>query len=172
MGTQGLPSALEGGRGVPQHPEASLGRLRAPGPHHEGQKASEWPRKAVVRLLPSPGIRLKLTRAQCPNRQPNLPEAAAPLPVREGRVLQGDKAKVRSQELPLDPERGINTNFDHYRDILAPAKHEDGMLRSAFQLSVKYASLEVVPVAAAIMALSQPAVTTLFGENTLIHHST
>jgi O-antigen/teichoic acid export membrane protein len=43
-------------------------------------------------------------------------------------------------------------------------KHEYGVLRSAFQLSVKYASLIVVPVAAAIMALSQPAVATLFGE--------
>ncbi len=43
-------------------------------------------------------------------------------------------------------------------------KHEDGTLRSIFQLSVKYASLLVVPVAAAIMALSQPGVATIFGE--------
>jgi len=43
-------------------------------------------------------------------------------------------------------------------------EHEDETLRSAFQLSVKYASLIVVPVAAALMALSQPALTTLFGE--------
>jgi len=43
-------------------------------------------------------------------------------------------------------------------------KEEDETLRSVFQFSVKYAALLVVPVAAAVMALSQPAVATLFGE--------
>ena len=36
-------------------------------------------------------------------------------------------------------------------------------LKSAFQFSVKYASLLVVPVAVIVMSLSQPAVSTLFG---------
>lgn len=43
-------------------------------------------------------------------------------------------------------------------------KQEDGTLKSVFQLSVKYASFIVVPVTAAIMALSQPGVATIFGE--------
>jgi O-antigen/teichoic acid export membrane protein len=37
-------------------------------------------------------------------------------------------------------------------------------LRDAFRLSVKYASLLVIPVAAAVMSLAQSAVATLFGE--------
>jgi O-antigen/teichoic acid export membrane protein len=42
-------------------------------------------------------------------------------------------------------------------------KEEAGTLKNVFQTSVKYASLLVVPVATMIMALSQPAVSTLFG---------
>jgi stage V sporulation protein B len=42
-------------------------------------------------------------------------------------------------------------------------KKESETLKSVFQTSVKYASLLVVPVAAMIMALSKPAVSTLFG---------
>jgi len=37
-------------------------------------------------------------------------------------------------------------------------------LRNVFQFSVKYAALLVVPAAAAVIALSQPAISTLFGE--------
>ena len=42
-------------------------------------------------------------------------------------------------------------------------KEEAETLKNVFQKSVKYASLLVVPVATLIMALSQPAVSTLFG---------
>lgn len=46
---------------------------------------------------------------------------------------------------------------------LNPQK-ESEMLRNVFQFSVKYAALLVVPAAAAVIALSQPAISTLFGE--------
>ena len=46
---------------------------------------------------------------------------------------------------------------------LNPQKETD-TLRNVFQFSVKYAALLVVPAAAALVALSQPAVSTLFGE--------
>jgi len=46
---------------------------------------------------------------------------------------------------------------------LNPQK-EDEMFKNVFQYSVKYAAVLVVPAAAAVMALSQPAVSTLFGE--------
>ena len=45
---------------------------------------------------------------------------------------------------------------------LDPQKDKE-TLRNVFQYSIKYASLLVVPVAALIMCLSQPAVSTLFG---------
>ena len=44
------------------------------------------------------------------------------------------------------------------------SQEETETLRNVFQFSVKYAALLVVPAAAAIIALSQPAVSTLFGE--------
>jgi len=44
------------------------------------------------------------------------------------------------------------------------SKKETETLRNVFQFSVKYAALLVVPVTAAVMSLSQPAVSTLFGE--------
>ena len=37
-------------------------------------------------------------------------------------------------------------------------------LKSVFQYSVKYASLVVVPVAAMVIALAQPAIGTIFGD--------
>ena len=46
---------------------------------------------------------------------------------------------------------------------LNPQK-ETETLRNVFQFSVKYAALLVVPAAAAVIALSQPAIFTLFGE--------
>ncbi|MCK5593421.1 polysaccharide biosynthesis C-terminal domain-containing protein, partial [Candidatus Bathyarchaeota archaeon] len=46
---------------------------------------------------------------------------------------------------------------------LNPQKETD-TLRNVFQFSVKYAALLVVPAAAALIALSQPAISTLFGE--------
>jgi len=46
---------------------------------------------------------------------------------------------------------------------LDPQKEKE-TLRNVFQFSVKYAALLVVPAAAAIIALSQPAISTLFGE--------
>jgi len=46
---------------------------------------------------------------------------------------------------------------------LNPQK-ETETLRNVFQFSVKYAAFLVVPAAAAVIALSQPAVSTLFGE--------
>jgi len=54
--------------------------------------------------------------------------------------------------------------------ILFPAfskldsQKEPETLRNVFQFSIKYATLLVVPAAFAVMALSQPAVSTLFGE--------
>jgi len=54
--------------------------------------------------------------------------------------------------------------------ILFPAfsklnpKKEAETLRNVFQFSVKYATLLVVPATAAVISLSQPAVSTLFGE--------
>jgi O-antigen/teichoic acid export membrane protein len=45
---------------------------------------------------------------------------------------------------------------------LDPQKDQES-LKSVYQFSVKYAALFVVPVAAIVMALSQPAVSTLFG---------
>jgi O-antigen/teichoic acid export membrane protein len=47
---------------------------------------------------------------------------------------------------------------------LDPQKEKE-ILRNVFQFSIKYAALLVVPAAAAIIALSQPAISTLFGEN-------
>ncbi|MBN1245744.1 flippase [Candidatus Bathyarchaeota archaeon] len=47
------------------------------------------------------------------------------------------------------------SKLDHQRD--------SETLKNVFQTSVKYASLLVVPVAAMIMALAQPAISTLFG---------
>ncbi|PIX31912.1 hypothetical protein COZ60_01965, partial [Candidatus Bathyarchaeota archaeon CG_4_8_14_3_um_filter_42_8] len=46
---------------------------------------------------------------------------------------------------------------------LDPQKEKE-TLRNVFQFSVKYAALLVVPVAAMIIALSQPAISTLFGD--------
>jgi O-antigen/teichoic acid export membrane protein len=46
---------------------------------------------------------------------------------------------------------------------LDPQKDKEILLK-VFQLSVKYASLLVVPVAALVMSLAEPAVSTLFGE--------
>ena len=46
---------------------------------------------------------------------------------------------------------------------LNPQKDKD-TLPSVFQFSIKYASLFVVPVAALVMCLAQPAVSTLFGK--------
>jgi O-antigen/teichoic acid export membrane protein len=46
---------------------------------------------------------------------------------------------------------------------LEPQKEKE-TLQNVFQYSVKYSALIVVPVATAIIALSQPAVSTLFGE--------
>jgi O-antigen/teichoic acid export membrane protein len=46
---------------------------------------------------------------------------------------------------------------------LDPQKEKE-ILRNVFQFSVKYAALLVVPVAAMIIALSQPAISTLFGD--------
>jgi len=43
-------------------------------------------------------------------------------------------------------------------------QEETETLRNVFQFSVKYAAFLVVPAAAAVIALSQPAVSTLFGE--------
>ncbi|MCK4885084.1 oligosaccharide flippase family protein, partial [Candidatus Bathyarchaeota archaeon] len=54
--------------------------------------------------------------------------------------------------------------------VLLPAfskldsKKERETLGNVFQFSVKYASLVIVPIAFAVMALSQPGVSTLFGE--------
>lgn len=44
------------------------------------------------------------------------------------------------------------------------AKRDNGTLKNAFQFSVKYAALLVVPVAALVMCLSEPAISTLFGD--------
>ena len=46
---------------------------------------------------------------------------------------------------------------------LNPQKEKE-TLRNVFQFSVKYAALLVVPAVAAVIALSQPAISTLFGE--------
>jgi len=43
-------------------------------------------------------------------------------------------------------------------------KKDTETLRNVFQFSVKFAALLVVPAAAAVIALSQPAISTLFGE--------
>ncbi len=43
-------------------------------------------------------------------------------------------------------------------------ERDKGTLQNVFQFSVKYASLLVVPVAALVMCVSQPAVSTLFGK--------
>jgi len=44
------------------------------------------------------------------------------------------------------------------------SQKETETLRNVFQFSVKYAALLVVPAAAAVMALSEPAISTFFGE--------
>ena len=49
---------------------------------------------------------------------------------------------------------------------LSPQKDKETLL-SVFQFSIKYASFLVVPVAALIMCLAEPAVSTLFGETYL-----
>jgi O-antigen/teichoic acid export membrane protein len=45
------------------------------------------------------------------------------------------------------------------------AQKDKGTIRNVFQFSVKYASLLVVPVAALVMSLAEPAVSTLFGSS-------
>ena len=45
------------------------------------------------------------------------------------------------------------------------AQKDRGTLQNVFQFSVKYASLLVIPVAALVMCLAEPAVSTLFGQS-------
>jgi O-antigen/teichoic acid export membrane protein len=45
------------------------------------------------------------------------------------------------------------------------AQKDKGTLQNVFQFSVKYASLLVIPVAALVMCLAEPAVSTLFGHS-------
>ena len=44
------------------------------------------------------------------------------------------------------------------------AQKDEGTLQNVFQYSVKYAALLVVPIAALVMCLAEPAVSTLFGQ--------